>query len=59
MAGQALFVLASGFVKISILVSYLRISPERSLFRRLVWATFGVVLAAMVIFFILLWTQCL
>lgn len=59
MAGQSLFVLASSFVKISILVSYLRISPERSLFRRLVWATFGVVVAAMVIFFILLWTQCL
>jgi len=58
MAGQSLFILASSFVKMSILVSYLRIAPEKSVFRRLVWATYGVVVAAMVVFFILLWTQC-
>ncbi|OCL06638.1 hypothetical protein AOQ84DRAFT_343030 [Glonium stellatum] len=59
MAGQALFVLASSCVKMSILVSYLRIAPRGSLFQRLVWATFAIVVAAMVIFFILLWTQCI
>lgn len=59
MAGQGLFLLASSFVKMSILVSYLRIAPERSLFRRLVWATFAVVVLAMVVFFVLLWTQCI
>jgi len=58
MAGQSLFVLASSFAKLSILVSYLRIAPEKSWFRRLVWVTFGVVLTAMIVFFIALWTQC-
>jgi hypothetical protein len=59
MAGQTLFVLASSFVKISILVSYLRIAPEKSVFRRLVWITLGVVGAGGVVFFVALWTQCL
>jgi hypothetical protein len=54
MAGQTLFVLASSFVKMSILVNYLRIAPEKSLFRRLVWTTFGVVTAGMVVFFVAL-----
>jgi hypothetical protein len=58
MAGQALFVLASSFVKLSILVSYLRIAPEKSLFRRLVWTTFGIVLVSLLVFFVMLWTQC-
>jgi hypothetical protein len=59
MATQGLFVLASSFVKMSILVSYLRIAPEKSLFRRLVWATLAVVVLALFVFFILLWTQCM
>jgi len=59
MATQGLFVLASSFVKMSILVSYLRIAPEKSLFRRLVWATLAVVVLALFVFFILLWTQCI
>lgn len=59
MAGQALFVLASTFVKISILVSYLRIAPQRSLFRWLVWATFAVVTLAGITFFVALWLQCM
>lgn len=58
MAGQSLFVLASSFVKISILVSYFRVAPDRSWFRRLVWATLGIVIVAMLVFFIMLWTQC-
>ncbi|TLD38069.1 putative alpha-galactosidase B [Venturia nashicola] len=58
MAGQSLFVLASTFVKVSILVSYLRIAPEKSFFRKLVWVTFAIVVLAGVVFFALLWTQC-
>jgi hypothetical protein len=59
MAGQTFFIFASSFVKISILVSYLRIAPEGSVFRRLVWATFGTVFTGMIVFFVALWTQCL
>jgi len=58
MAGQTLFVLASSFVKMSILVSYFRIAPEKSLFRKLVWGTFGIVFVAFITFFIALWVQC-
>lgn len=58
MAGQTLFVLASSFVKMSILVSYFRIAPEKSLFRKLVWATFALVFAAFVVFLVALWVQC-
>ncbi|KAF2435248.1 integral membrane protein [Tothia fuscella] len=58
MAGQTFFVLASGFVKMSILVNYLRIAPEKSVFRRLVWITLGVVTLGMAVFFVALWTQC-
>jgi hypothetical protein len=59
MAGQTLFVLASSTVKMSILVSYFRIAPEKSLFRKLVWATFGLVFAAFVVFLVALWVQCM
>jgi hypothetical protein len=59
MAGQTLFVLASSFVKMSILVSYFRIAPEKSLFRKLVWATFALVFAAFIVFLVALWVQCM
>jgi len=59
MAGQTLFVLASSTVKMSILVSYFRIAPEKSLFRKLVWGTFALVLAAFVVFLVALWVQCM
>ena len=59
MAGQTLFVLASSTVKMSILVSYFRIAPEKSLFRKLVWATFALVFAAFVVFLVTLWVQCM
>lgn len=59
MAGQSLFVLASSFVKMSILASYFRIAPQKSLFRKLVWATFGLVFAAFVVFLVALWLQCM
>lgn len=59
MAGQTLFVLASSFVKMSILTSYFRIAPEKSLFRKLVWATFALVFAAFIVFLVALWVQCI
>lgn len=59
MAGQTLFVLASSTVKMSILVSYFRIAPNGSLFRKLVWATFALVFAAFVVFLVALWVQCM
>jgi hypothetical protein len=59
MAGQTLFVLASSTVKMSILISYFRIAPEKSLFRKLVWATFALVFAAFVVFLVALWVQCM
>jgi hypothetical protein len=59
MAGQTLFVLASSTVKMSILVSYFRIAPEKSLFRKLVWGTFALVFAAFVVFLVALWVQCM
>lgn len=58
MAGQTLFVLASSFVKMSILTSYFRIAPDKSLFRKLIWATYGIVFAAFIVFLIALWVQC-
>jgi hypothetical protein len=59
MAGQTLFVLASSTVKISILVSYFRIAPEKSLFRKMVWGTFALVFAAFIVFLVALWVQCI
>ena len=59
MAGQTLFVLASSFVKLSILVSYFRIAPNKSTFRKLVWVTLGIVTAAFLTFLIALWLQCM
>jgi hypothetical protein len=59
MAGQTLFVLASSTVKMSILVSYFRIAPAKSVFRKLVWATFALVFAAFAVFLVALWVQCI
>lgn len=59
MAGQSLFVLASSFVKLSILVSYFRIAPNKSTFRKLVWVTLAIVIAAFLTFLIALWLQCM
>ncbi|KAF2637892.1 hypothetical protein P280DRAFT_85602 [Massarina eburnea CBS 473.64] len=59
LAGQTLFMLASTFVKLSILASYFRIAPKKTIFRRLVWGTFMIVLAAFVTFIVALWLQCL
>lgn len=59
MAAQTLFVLASSFVKMSILVSYFRIAPEKSVFRKLVWGTLTIVVAAFVAFLVALWLQCM
>lgn len=59
MAGQTLFVLASSTVKMSILVSYFRIAPAKSVFRKLVWGTFALVFAAFVVFLVALWVQCM
>ncbi|KAF1941831.1 integral membrane protein [Clathrospora elynae] len=59
LAGQTLFVIASSTVKMSILVSYFRIAPEKSLFRKLVWATFALVFAAFVVFLVAIWVQCI
>lgn len=57
-AAQTLFLFASGLAKTSILVSYMRIAPMGSWFRRLTWISIALVVAAMFIFLIVLWTQC-
>jgi hypothetical protein len=58
-AGQTLFLFASGLNKTSILVSYLRIAPLGSWFRLGTKVTTGLVVALIPIFLIVLWTQCL
>ncbi|KAI1841827.1 hypothetical protein JX265_009436 [Neoarthrinium moseri] len=57
-AGQTLFVFASGLAKLSILASYLRVALPGSWFRRLTWAAIGIVGAAIPAFLLLLWLQC-
>ncbi|KAI1637769.1 hypothetical protein F4809DRAFT_603289 [Biscogniauxia mediterranea] len=57
-AGQTIFLFASGLSKLSILVSYLRIAVAGSWFRRLTWCSIAVVTAAMPSFLLLLWLQC-
>ncbi|KAI1497962.1 hypothetical protein F5X99DRAFT_395233 [Biscogniauxia marginata] len=57
-AGQTIFVFASGLSKLSILASYLRIAVVGSWFRRLTWCTIVIVTAAMPGFLLLLWLQC-
>ncbi|KAH6640092.1 hypothetical protein BKA67DRAFT_486818, partial [Truncatella angustata] len=57
-AGQTIFVFASGFAKLSILASYLRIALPGSWFRRLTWAAIAIVGTAIPAFLMLLWLQC-
>lgn len=57
-AAQTLFLFASGLAKTSILLSYLRIAPANSWFRRFTYITIGLVAALVVGFLIVLWTQC-
>ena len=58
MAGQTLYLFATGLVKLSILVSYLRIALLGSWFRRLTLATIPFVVALKTAFLIVQWTQC-
>jgi hypothetical protein len=54
-----MFLFASGLAKASILVSYLRIAPLDSWFRRLTHWSIALVVALIPIFLIVLWTQCM
>ncbi|KAK0622058.1 hypothetical protein B0T17DRAFT_535747 [Bombardia bombarda] len=56
---QALFLLSSSLAKVSILVSYLRIAPRDSKFRRLTNLSIILVVLGCVAHFIVLWAQCL
>lgn len=56
---QTLFLIASGLAKTSILVSYLRIAPMDSWFRRFTKLSIYLVVGLMVIFLVVLWTQCM
>lgn len=58
-AAQTMFLFASGLAKTSILVSYLRIAPLDSMFRRLTYWLIGLVVALIPIFLVVLWTQCM
>ncbi|KAH6972658.1 hypothetical protein EDB80DRAFT_784292 [Ilyonectria destructans] len=57
-AAQTLFLFSSGLAKDSILVSYLRIAPNGSWFRRMTYASIVLATSILFIFVILLWTQC-
>ena len=57
-AVQTIFVFSAGLVKASILSSYLRIAPLDSWFRRLTWGAIALVVATMIVFLVVLWTQC-
>ncbi|AEO67364.1 uncharacterized protein THITE_14465, partial [Thermothielavioides terrestris NRRL 8126] len=66
-AAQGLFILGTCFAKVSILVSYLRLAPAQSWFRRITWryadkrgsvVVIGFVVATNVSFFVVLFTQC-
>ncbi|KAK4097878.1 hypothetical protein N658DRAFT_433124 [Parathielavia hyrcaniae] len=57
-AGQGLFLLATTLAKLSILVSYLRLAPRNSGFRRATFAALAFVTITNVGFFINLFAQC-
>ncbi|CAG9977908.1 unnamed protein product [Clonostachys byssicola] len=57
-SAQTLFVIGSGLVKSSILISYLRIAPLDSWFRRLTQCSIPLVVTLIMVFLIALWTQC-
>ena len=59
LAVQGTFIFASGLAKASILVSYLRIAPCDSHFRRMTQVTIWLVATLIIIFFTVLWTQCM
>lgn len=58
-SAQTMFLFASGLAKSSILVSYLRIAPFDSWFRRLAQWSIALVVALVPVFLIILWTQCM
>ncbi|KAJ4289352.1 hypothetical protein N0V88_007103 [Collariella sp. IMI 366227] len=58
-AAQALFMPATTFAKISILISYLRLAPINSLFRKLTLISIWFVAITNAIFVIVLFTQCI
>ncbi|KAM0815737.1 hypothetical protein AB5N19_01536 [Seiridium cardinale] len=57
-AGQTIFVFASGLPKLSILASYLRIAMPGSWLWRLTWVSIILVGAAILAFLLILWLQC-
>lgn len=59
LAAQILFLFASSFGKLSILATYLRIAPLDTWFRRLTYWAIALVTALMIIFLIVLTTQCM
>ncbi|KAK4655199.1 hypothetical protein QC762_300290 [Podospora pseudocomata] len=58
MAVQALFVFATSFAKVSILISYLRLAPQGSWFRKLTQGTIAFVALFNSAFIVVLFTQC-
>ncbi|KAK4225276.1 hypothetical protein QBC38DRAFT_268660 [Podospora fimiseda] len=58
LAAQALFVFATSFAKCSILVSYLRLAPQGSWFRKLTWGTIVWIVLFNSAFTVVLFTQC-
>lgn len=56
-SGQTLFLFASGITKISILVSYYRIAVSQN-FLRSIHISIGIIVAWIITFCIVLWTQC-
>jgi len=58
-AGQTIFLFASSFAKLSILISYLRIAAPNSKFRKFTLGTITYVIMLLLIFLIVLWTQCI
>ncbi|KAK3901702.1 hypothetical protein C8A05DRAFT_16148 [Staphylotrichum tortipilum] len=57
-AAQALFIPGALLVKISILLSYLRIAPQNSMFRRLSLTAPWVIATTTIVFLIVMFTEC-
>ncbi|KAK4446895.1 hypothetical protein QBC34DRAFT_304216 [Podospora aff. communis PSN243] len=58
LAAQALFVFATSFAKISILMSYLRFAPANSWFKRVTQTTIATIAVGNSVFLVVLFTQC-
>ncbi|KAK0736305.1 hypothetical protein B0T21DRAFT_440570 [Apiosordaria backusii] len=58
MAAQVLFLFATSFAKISILISYLRLAPQGSWFRKLTHATIAFITLFNTVFFVIIFAQC-